>query len=109
MTYAQAMQSEYADRHRQHAPKYAVGDEVWLDARNLAINRPNKKLFNKFEGPFLITDIISPYSYRLELPPSWSCHPVFHTLLIRLYLNDPILGQLPPAPFPLVNDDGNEV
>ena len=70
MTYAQAMQSEYADRHRQHAPKYAVGDEVWLDARNLAINRPNKKLSNKFEGPFPITDIISPYLYRLELPPS---------------------------------------
>ena len=50
MTYAQAMQSNYADRHRQYAPKYAVGNLVWLDARNLSIDRPNKKLSNKFEG-----------------------------------------------------------
>ena len=109
MTYAQAMQSDYANRHRQHAPKYAVGDLVWLDARNLSIDRPNKKLSNKFEGLFPITDINSSYSYRLELPSSWSCHPVFHTSLLRPYPNDPIPGQLPPAPFPLVDDDGNDV
>ena len=92
MTYAQAMQSDYADRHRQHAPKYAVGDLVWLDARNLSIDRPNKKLSNKFEGLFPIIDINSSYSYRLELPSSWSCHPVFYTLLLRPYPNDPIPG-----------------
>ena len=44
MTWAQAMYSEQADKHRIPAPKFEVGDEVWLLQKNLKKTRPSSKL-----------------------------------------------------------------
>jgi len=67
MILAQAYQKQFANVHRQHALKYAINDMVWLDARNLMIHRPSKKLSNKFEESFRIIKIVSSHSYQLEL------------------------------------------
>jgi len=106
MTLAQAYQEQFANVHRQHAPKYAINDMVWLDARNLMIHRPSKKLSNKFERPFRIIKIVSSHSYQLELPDDWSCFDVFHTYLLHPATNDPLPEQIPPASFPIVSAEG---
>ena len=44
MTYAQALQADYANRRRLPTPAYQVGDRVFVDAQNLRSERPSKKL-----------------------------------------------------------------
>jgi hypothetical protein len=57
---AQLRHQENADAHRLPAPRYQVGDLVWIDGRNWETRRPAHKQDNKRHGPFQITDIISP-------------------------------------------------
>ena len=52
---------------------------MWLDIKYMQTKRPNKKLFDKLDGPFLITKIINPHVYKLELIHNWTIHPVFYT------------------------------
>ena len=68
MVFVQASYEQYANVHKQNAPNYVFGDEVWLDTRNMQRKRPSKKLSDKFDGPFPIIKIISPHTYKLELP-----------------------------------------
>ena len=44
MATAQEIQEEYANRARQVAEQYRVGDKVWLRLNNIKTNRPSKKL-----------------------------------------------------------------
>jgi Chromo (CHRromatin Organisation MOdifier) domain len=73
---------EYFNRKVQDAPRYEIGDEVWLDTRNLDMKRPMRKLGNKREGPYKILKVYPPLNYELELPPTWQVFPVFHTNLL---------------------------
>ena len=41
------------------------GDKVWLEGRNLKLHYPSKKLAPRREGPFEITQVISPVAYKL--------------------------------------------
>ena len=70
--------------------------------------RPNKKLSDKFDGPFPITKIISPHVYKLELLHDWTIHPVFHTNFLKPGFDDPLPGQLttPPTPVFIIDDEG---
>ena len=61
-----------------------MGDQVFIDTRNMSSLRPNKKLDNKNEGPFKILKIISLYIYQVEIPESWSHHNIFYITLLRL-------------------------
>ena len=38
----------------------------------------------KREGPFLITEVLGPITYRLQLPASWRIHNVFHAEMTTL-------------------------
>ena len=60
------------------------------------------------EGPFLITDVLGPVTYRLKLPKTWRIHDVFHAALLRLYKENDTYGEnfLMPNPELL---DGEEV
>jgi len=83
LTLAQAEYEDFANRHRRPAPLYLPGDKVFLDARNLAVDRPSKKLSNKFEGPLKVLNRIGTHAYRLELLPTWKgVHDVFHTSML---------------------------
>ena len=47
----------------QDTPKYAVGDRVWLDGRNLKTDQPTSKLAPRCHRPFIISQVMSPVSY----------------------------------------------
>jgi hypothetical protein len=104
---AQHRQQENADRKRMPAPAYQVGNLVWLNAKNITTRRPSRKLDHRRLGPFPISEIMSPYAYRLELPSSMKVHNVFHVSLLDTASSDPYPGQVVPPP-PPVEIDGEE-
>ena len=42
-----------------------------------------KKFMPKWIGPFKITQLAGPVTAKLELPPQWKIHPVFHVSLLK--------------------------
>ncbi|KAI5115022.1 hypothetical protein M0805_005747, partial [Coniferiporia weirii] len=79
---------------------FKLGEKVWLEATNLHFPNRSRKLAPKREGPFLITQVLSPLNYRLKLPPAWKIHPVFHASLLSAYtetdVHRPPFTQPPP-------------
>jgi hypothetical protein len=99
--------ARYYDRSRKDAVEYQVGDKVWLEGKDIKTNRPSKKLEDKRYGPYRITKVISPNAYKLQIPNSMRIHPVFNTVKLRPYLEDPIAERpQPERPAPVVVVDG---
>ena len=73
------------ERNTRNFSPWKVGDKVWLEAMNLCLNYPSRKLASKQQGPFEISQVLSPLTYRLCLPPTWKIHDVFHTTLLSPY------------------------
>ena len=74
-----------AERSTRGFTPFQKSDKVWLDGRNLKIGYPSRKLAPKREGPFEITEVMGPVTYRLKLPSQWRIHPVFHASLLSPY------------------------
>jgi hypothetical protein len=76
---AKSQQAEQANRHRRPL-SFAPGDRVRLSTDHIVLsNQPSSKFRSRYLGPFTVTAVISPVSYRLALPVSMSrVHPVFH-------------------------------
>src|SRR5258708_27454906 len=72
--------------------QFKVGDQVWLDAKNLCLPYQTTKLAPKRHGPFRITKEISPVAYQLRLPASWTIHDVFHASLLLPYQENAVHG-----------------
>ncbi|KAI1673224.1 hypothetical protein L13192_04083 [Pyrenophora tritici-repentis] len=100
------MQQEYTNQKRLPALAYEVGDEVWLDARNIRTQRASKKLDWKNLGPYRVVRKISSQAYRLDLPATMKIHPVFYVSLLRLAAakSDFLPGQHVPPPEPVFVD-----
>ena len=56
-----------------------------MDFKNLRFFQDHKKLRLKRQGPFKITEVLGPLTYRLQLPPQWKIHDVFHATLLTPY------------------------
>ena len=65
MTWAQAVYSHHADKHRIPALKFEAGNEVWLLRKNLKMTWPSFKLDFKRLGKFRITKKVSSHAYKL--------------------------------------------
>lgn len=78
---------------------FKKGQKVWLEAKNLRFITDHRKLAMKCQGPFEITEVLGPLTYRLKLPSQWRIHPVFHANLLTPYHTNVTHGpnfELPP-------------
>ena len=84
-----AQQKFHNKRHLPIACK--IGDQVMLSARNIRQLRPSKKLADRQLGTFKVVAIMGAHkqAYKLELPPTWAIHPVFHVSLLEPYRHRP--------------------
>ncbi|CDJ34265.1 uncharacterized protein EMH_0019520 [Eimeria mitis] len=74
---AKWQQKRYADAHRRDA-QYNPGDRVWISSRNLPGLNQCSKFEPRFLGPFAVLERIGQVAYRIELPPTYTCHNAFH-------------------------------
>ena len=93
MIWAQAFHEHYANQYRVHDSRYAVDDKIWLNIRNIRTKRSNKKLSNKNDESFQVTQVVSSHVYRLELSIEWIIHNVFHISLLRKIVDDSLSRQ----------------
>ena len=85
MAKSQEQMERYANRHRAGLPKIEVGDKVLLDARNLTLLTPSRKLSARNLGPYTVIAKHGMVNYELDLPKDLRIHPVFHAGLIIPY------------------------
>ena len=89
-----------ADKHRNPAPDYAAGQQVWLSTDNLhMLNCASKKLTEKWIGPYEITRV-TPNAVELKLPKTLKIHPVVNVSHLKPYLG-PLPGQPVTRPGPV--------
>ncbi|KAF8652823.1 hypothetical protein AX16_004146 [Volvariella volvacea WC 439] len=85
---------------------FKVGEQVWLEAKNIKTHRITKKLAPKREGPFRITKVLGPVTFQLELPKQWKIHNVFHMSLLTPYRENDIHGpNFINPPSEIINDE----
>src|ERR1700744_5343248 len=94
-------------KHRD-SPRYKIGDQVWLEGRNLQLHYPTRKFRAQRYGPFKVQKVMSPVNYQLELPTQWTIHPVFHTDLLTPYQETEMHGENYSRPAPDMVDDQEE-
>ncbi len=75
-----------AEKARPIETKWSISQKVWLEAKNLALPYGTVKLAPRCHGPFKITKVLLPVTYRLKLPFQWTIHPVFHMSLLTPYI-----------------------
>jgi hypothetical protein len=89
-------------------PKYKEGDQVWLEGCNLRTDQPAVKLVPRRHGPFMVKQVMSPVSYRLDLPSQWKIHPMFHIDLLSPYRETEVHGVNYQCPPPELIDNEEE-
>ena len=84
-----------------------VREKVWLNAGNLHLPRPKKKLDDKRVGPFEILEKAGASSYKLKLPPHWKIHPCFNEKLLTPFVPPSFPNQQQPPLLPpdLIDDE----
>jgi hypothetical protein len=75
-----------AQNHSLNIPRWTKGQKVWLNAKNLTLPYGSIKLAPKRHSPFVIEEVRSLVVYRLQLPPQWNIHPIFHASLLTPYV-----------------------
>ena len=91
--------------------KFKVGDRVWLDAKDLNLRIPSKKLASRRVGPYEVLEQLGPVTYKLKLPKHVKIHPVFHASKLTKYNEDQVAGRTrnPPPPIIINNEEEFEV
>jgi hypothetical protein len=87
---------------------FKKGEKVWLEARNLKLPHLSKKIAPKKAGPFKISEVITPVTYRLHLPTGWRIHNVFHSSLLTPFKETNAHGPSYPTPIPDIIDGEEE-
>ena len=82
MEEAQKKMKKQFDKKRRNPQGLKVGDNVWLENKNIHSNQPSKKLDNKRYRPFKISKDIGSEAFELELSEEWMIHNVFNKDLL---------------------------
>lgn len=90
MAAAQETQERHANRGRQAAEAFRIGDRVWLKLKNVKTTRPSKKL-DWLALPYRVIGLVGSHAVRLDTPPG--IHPVFSVNLVRRARTDPLPSQ----------------
>ena len=77
----EAMKRQF-DKKRRNLQRLKAGDNMWLEAKNIHLNRPSKKLDQKRYRLFRISKDISQGAFQLELPKGWMIYNVFNKDLL---------------------------
>ena len=64
---------------------FIMGQNMWLDSKNLKTTHPITKLCPKYYRPFKVTKALLHVAYQLNLPPSWKIYNIFHASLLSPY------------------------
>ncbi|KAF8757871.1 Chromo (CHRromatin Organization MOdifier) domain [Rhizoctonia solani] len=86
--------------------EFKVGEEVWLDAKNIRLKTLSPKLTEQRLGPFKVSEKVSNQAYRLDLPPTMQIHNVFYMGLLSKVKQDK--NQTFESRPPPVTVDGEE-
>jgi hypothetical protein len=79
---------EAINRHRLPIP-FTVGGKDKLKATNLRfVPQPCSKLRDRYVGPFLIMEEVSPVAFRLTLPHGVRIHDVVDAILLERWNSD---------------------
>jgi len=70
------------DKRRRNPQGLKVGDNMWLENKNIQLNQPSKKLDNKRYRPFRISKDIGLGAFQLKLLEGWVIHNVFNKNLL---------------------------
>lgn len=107
LKFSQETYSKFANQRRQpHC--FKIGDNVFLNRKNIKTTRPSLKLDDKFFGPFKIIEKINDVSFKLKLPKTLKIHPVFHVSLFKRKDPDNISLPSTPPPDPISIDNNLE-
>ncbi|CAJ0919601.1 unnamed protein product [Ranitomeya imitator] len=98
LTLSQENAQRFANRRRCVGPRLRVGDLVWLSSRHIPMKVSSPKFKPRFIGPYRISEVLNPVSFRLTLPDSFSIHNVFHRSLLQRYVAPMVPSVDPPAP-----------
>jgi len=109
MEEAQKKMKKQFDKKRRNTQGLKVGDNVWLESKNIHLNRPSKKLDNKRYGLFRILKDIGLEAFELELPEGWMIHNVFNEDLLTQCVELKFKEQHEePAPPPTIINEEEE-
>jgi hypothetical protein len=82
---------KWADQNRRHV-EFRQGDQVLV---KLYPNRTDgsykgrhQALIRKYEGPFMVVKRVGKLAYKLDLPPEFRVHPVFHVCNLKPFHAD---------------------
>ncbi|KAF8679652.1 hypothetical protein RHS04_04614 [Rhizoctonia solani] len=67
---------------------FELGEEVWLDAKNINLKTLSPKLTEQRLGPFKVIKKISDRAYQLKLPSTMRIHNVFYVGLLSKVKRD---------------------
>ena len=70
-----------------------VGDNIWLENKNIQSNWPSKKLDQKQYRPFRISKNIGSGAFQLKLLEGWEIHNVFNEDLLIWCIEPKFKGQ----------------
>lgn len=78
--------------------EFEEGDKVLINPHTLKMLKETtglgKKLTLKYDGPFEVSEKLSPITYRLRLPDSYKIHPVINIAHLEKYRESPpALGE----------------
>jgi len=82
MEEAQKTMKRQFNKRRRNSQGLKVGNNVWLENKNIHSNQPSKKLDNKRYRPFKILKDISSEAFELELSEGWIIHNMFNEDLL---------------------------